>query len=192
MLKEVEASITGKLRELLTTFGVKLEPFPDKPSELGKPSPTGQVLIGYKRSSFRLLSKTPLTLEQLAEFEINLQLKNLRNHTGAYPILDRIRFGLTGFVPMQGASLGMYPTAEGFADLDESIWYYNQTFVIPLLIVEGQELYEILPPPEEAWGEDLQIRVNSGIWRSPIHQVNQPVQLDRVVTVEPIVPNPTP
>ncbi|NJR38527.1 MAG: hypothetical protein HC781_06370 [Leptolyngbyaceae cyanobacterium CSU_1_4] len=189
MLAEIEDAITKRLETILQRRNVRLESFPDAPKDLGKPSSSGKVLVGYKKSSFRVTNRTPLTMEQLAEFELSIQVKNLRTHTGAYTLLDQIRFGLLGFIPLMGASQGMYPVSEGFTDLDEGSWYYSQTFLLPLTLIEGvTDLYAPLPI---GGGDPFDVvEIRSGVWRLPVGRLPEieSAELDREIRLEA---NPT-
>lgn len=183
MLLEIERAIVSKINQVLSgTFKVK--GFPENPKELGQPMPSAQILVGYKRSTFQLISRGPTTLNQSAEFEIKYMLKNLRTHTGVYPVLDLVRTALTGYIPIQGPAQGLYPTDEGFEDLDQSTWYYNQTFTIDLLIPSDAytELPSVDPPDPIAI-----VEIRSGLWRSQVGSLPDKSQsiLDRVL----IVPN---
>ncbi len=171
MLAEIEAAIVQKLSATLASNGIRPQAFPENPRELGQPMPRGQILVGYKRSNFNLQSRQPITLQMNAEFEVSLQVTNLRTHSGAYPLLDAIRFALLGFIPMAGPSAGMYPINEGFTDLDEGVWYYSQTYLVPLTLIEGQiALYDPLPP-DTPWEF---VGIECGIWRSRTGRLGEP------------------
>jgi len=176
MLQEIEAAITQHLEALVVDKPLRLRAFPDNPRELGLPTPRGQILVGYKRSSFRKMGDFPLSMEMLSEWEISLQLMNLRTHTGVYPLLDLLRTSLLGFVPLAGMDRGMYPTSEAFSDLDEGTWYYTQSWIAPLMLPREYEVIDESPEPWEL------VQVMSGLWRSPVGSLPHDkgaAQLDR-------------
>lgn len=171
MLKQLETAILDKVRSLAAGSRSFVKDFPDKPSNLETVVPNGQVLVGYKRSTFNLIQNFyPITMTQNVEFEVSLQLKNLRTHNGIYSLIDVIRFGLIGFVPLQGIQRGMYPISESFVSFDQGIWYYSQVFVVPLLIVEGEDPFEPIEPlpPFNLTG------IKIDLWRSNIDHLTEP------------------
>jgi hypothetical protein len=181
MLQEIEKAIARHLEVLFVDKPLRLRAFPDNPKELGLPAPRGQILVGYKRSSFRKVGDFPLSVEMLSEWEISLQLANLRTHTGVYPLLDLLRTSLFGFVPLAGMERGMYPVSEAFGDLDEGTWFYTQSWVAPLMLPREYEEIE----PQEPF---VVTKIVSGIWRSPVGSLPQDrdaAQLDREFELNP-------
>jgi hypothetical protein len=182
MLLEIEQAILDKLKAALSTR-VRLKAFPDNPNEVGNPAPKGQVLVAYKRSSFKQLTDQPPMVEMMMEFEISLQLQNLRTHTGIYEILDITRRSLFGFRPHPEANRGLFPTNEGFQGLEEGIWYYTQSYNMPIRIVAEEDVnFDI--DPDHNW-EMLEIRF--GIYRSKVGSLPNDFEqsvLDRQFAVE--------
>jgi hypothetical protein len=158
MLAEIEANILNKLEVSLNT-SARLRLFPENAREFGAPAPKGQILVGYKRSSFEELSQNPPQYRMLAEFELSLQFANLRNHVGVLPVLDQIRGALLGYFPLAGMPKGLYPISESFADLDDGIWYYTSTWVASLIIPNDYGQPEINIPIELS-------AIKIGLWRS--------------------------
>jgi hypothetical protein len=139
MLIEVEGALTNYLTNELTRQGIKVRPVPDNLKELRAPTQAGQVLIAYKQSSFRSVASNPLTYEQLLQFDINLQVKGLRSHVGVYPLLDQMRLLLAGWhcgSPAQKRPA--YLQAERFIDVEEGMWSYSQSLIVPLTIAAGK------------------------------------------------------
>jgi Gp37 protein len=181
MLQEIEAAIAQQLEVALLGKPLRLRAFPDNPKEMGLPTPKGQILVGYKRSGFRKVGDFPLSVEMLSEWEISIQLTNLRTHTGVYPLLDLTRTTLFGFVPLAGMDRGMYPVSESFSDLDEGTWYYTQSWIAPLMLPREYEVIEPQTPIEVT-------RIVGGIWRSPVGSLPQDqgaAQLDREFELNP-------
>jgi hypothetical protein len=162
MLAEIEANILAKLQTTLST-PARMRLFPENAREFGSPAPKGQILIGYKRSSFNEISQHPSRFEQLAEFELSLQFSNLRTHSGVLPVLDQIRTALLGYFPLGGMPKGLYPIAETFADLDDGIWYYTSTWVA-CLIIPGEYTEPVTETPIEL----TELRI--GLWRSLVDE----------------------
>ncbi len=173
MLLEVESALTNRLASELTRTGVKILPIPDNLLALKQPVMAGQVLVAYKQSTFRQVTSEPLLYEQLLQFDINTQVKGLRSHTGAYPLLDEIRFLLAGWYC--GSSTQKRPAyfqSERFVDVDEGIWSYLQSLIVPLTIEAGVRP-EFAPDDLIDWEDLEQIRVAIGLQRSPIDRIKE-------------------
>ncbi|MBW4668432.1 MAG: Gp37 family protein [Cyanomargarita calcarea GSE-NOS-MK-12-04C] len=141
MLAEAENAIFKRVQAILAPFEVTIAPFPGDSDQQPKPGRKGMILIGYKRSRHRLTSVEPVTCEVIAEFELSLQLKDLRTHRGAYPLLDMVRYAMTGLIPLKGPLGKCYPVQEGFLKVEDGIWYYAQVFAVAMLQIEGQQPY---------------------------------------------------
>lgn len=135
MLETIEQSLLDQL-EPLTKLGLRVVGFPENPEELGRPISYGQVLIGFKRESLQPPSHhnngVSIVQPRRVEWDVVLQIKNLRSHAGAYPVMDKIRDLLTGFRPPDTLR-PLYETQADFVDLRDGIWTYNMTFAIDLI-----------------------------------------------------------
>ena len=165
MLAEIESAIASQLETSLKDSGVKTEAFPDTPQSNPRVTPKGRVMVGYQGSTFDTTAEEPLSLWMEMSFGIVVQVANIRSHTGALPILDKIRESLTGFRPVGGTSRAMRPKSEAFDDYDEKtgIWYYQAVYVFG--IPYPSEILDLLPPT----GAISDIAV--GLWRSFIGEV---------------------
>ena len=185
MLQEIESAIERHLATLLPKqqFRSKVRAFPEDLKELHRPVPQGSVLVGYKRSSFSQIEDEPLVYEQQALFEITVYIKGLRTHTGAYPLLDEIRFLLAGWKSGCWQQIRpAYISDERFLDVDtEQIWSYSMTLTVPLKIAAGQR-FEFTPlnpetglPIDEPniWQDFDELTINVGLWRSPADRLGQ-------------------
>ncbi|MCC5644787.1 Gp37 family protein [Nostoc sp. CHAB 5824] len=141
MLAEAEAAIVKRVEAILAPFEVSIAPFPGDSDAQTKPGRKGQIFIGYKRSRFRPTSFQPMTCEIIAEFELSLQLRDLRTHRGAYPLLDTVRYAVTGLIPLKGPLSKCYPVQEGFVKTEDGIWYYALVVAVAMMQIEGQQPY---------------------------------------------------
>ena len=139
MLKEAEAAVVKRVEAILAPFEVSIAPFPGDSDQQPKPGRKGMILIGYKRSRHRVTSIQPMTVEIIAEFELSLQLKDLRTHRGAYPLLDAVRYAITGLIPLKGPLSKCYPVQEGFIKAEDGIWYYAMVVAVAMMQIEGQQ-----------------------------------------------------
>ena len=182
MILEIEKAILAKVKSLAGFDSTYVKDFPDKPGKLQAIVPNGQILIGYQKSAYSVLSETsPVTIERNLQFEVSFQLKELRSHTGIYSTIDAVFFGLLGFIPVQGIGNGMYPAGESFVNVAESIYYYSQSWVVPTVVTEGEDPFI---PIDDNPLDINQLRI--GLWVSKIDRVADPAnsQLDRQILIE--------
>lgn len=192
MLAEAEAAIVKRIEAILTPFEVNISPFPGDGDSAPKPGRKGQMFIGYKRSRFRVTSWVPVTCEVIAEYELSLMLKDLRSHKGAYPLLDAIRFAITGFIPLKGPSHKCYPVQEGFLKAEDGIWYYALVVAVAMQQIEGQaglytpiddEAIHAAPGTVPPYNPTNPIQIRTGIRRARIDNREQNI-IDREVIVK--------
>lgn len=115
--------------EPLVSQGYRVEPYLD---QQGRPHGRGQVIIAYRRSRFSDPSgsnvrPTTITQSRQMEFEIILQLLDLRSHQGAYPVLAQIRDLLSGSAPGPLDRI-LQQTEEENLGQSEGIWSFAMTF----------------------------------------------------------------
>lgn len=120
MIQEMENGIVALLAASLP--GLKVEPFPDDPDNYRLTHPHGAVLAGYSGSRLPdpfVLAGT--TQKRRLEFQLVVKVRRLRDHSGAYTILDDIRTALAGQA-IRGARF--YPVREQFEDVSSGVWTY--------------------------------------------------------------------
>ncbi|MCC5636320.1 Gp37 family protein [Nostoc sp. CHAB 5844] len=198
MLKEAEAAIVKRVEAVLAPFEVSIAPFPGDSDAQTKPGRKGQIFIGYKRSRFRLTSTQPVTCEIIAEYELSIQLRDLRSHTGAYPLLDTLRYAITGLIPLKGPLSKCYPAQEGFLKVEDGIWYYALVVAVAMMQIEGQQPYTAADidylerdpalgnrpyAPVDADGLPVPIQIKAGVRRSVIDDLpNNTLDQEIVIT----------
>lgn len=198
MLAEAESAIITRIEAILTGFEVAFAAFPGESDKLPKAGRRGLALIGYKRSRFRLTSMMPATCEAIIEFELSFQLRDLRSHKGAYPILDAVRYAITGFIPLKGPSHKSYPVTEGFTGFEDGVWNYSMIIAVAMLQVEGQQNLYTMPDddyltrdpalgvrpyaPTDADGNPIPIQIKTGVRRSLVENLEDNT-LDRELTI---------
>lgn len=188
LLITIENAIIARLKQYVLSR-IKIAGYPDNPDKIGLPLGYGQILVGYKSSTFKATSFNPAGVQQLMEFDLQLQLKELRTHQGIYGFLDFCRAVLTGFIP-PGATGGMMPNAEGFIDSTDGIWFYTQSYTVPVMFVPGDltslnlEDYVPYPPiPLTPLPTDIPITITAGLYRSRVNRLvdnvlDQEIKLD--------------
>lgn len=124
MLTEMETAIVALLAAALPDLAV--EPFPDRPDNYRFTHPHGAVLVGYAGS--RLAGPNVLAgtgQVRHIEFHLVIKVRSLRDHTGAYAVLDAIRTALSGQTVL-GARF--YPAREQFDDVSSGVWTYTAVY----------------------------------------------------------------
>lgn len=143
-LSALEQEIIERLRQSQTLPAeARIMAFPDRSAEVG--SPVGKCAIVVRFSRLRLGANE--NSNQQAGFiqsgsiylEIRLIVKDLRSHTGAYPLLSLIFDALIGWTPQQlGSSFS--PTApmslesSELAGFGDGVWDWAATFSLPVLM----------------------------------------------------------
>lgn len=136
MIGEIEKAIVERLAAQLA--GVKVEAFPDKPDTYNMHHPKGAVLVAFGRSTYSQPRATDLVVqERRIEWDITLVMRNLRDHAGAYDVLDAVRLILTGWQPP--ACRKMMPVREQFLDQRQGVWTYVMTMACATTVVECAE-----------------------------------------------------
>ena len=133
---EMEQGI-GQALAPLEAEGVKVIPFPDKPENIGRPQAASQIVYGFKQESFSVpqgknIIYTTMTQTRRMEFEVLLQLKDLRSHTGVYAMMNRIRELLSGLRPDPKLDRVLYQLAAEPLSSSEGIWQFVMTFAVDL------------------------------------------------------------
>ena len=125
-LKDTENAIILRLQAQVTT--VPTEGFPEKPEQYQLKHKSGVLLVSYAGSKYSQPSQgNAVVQDRRQEWDIVLVFRNLREHTGAYDILDSVRSALTGYV-LSAEYTGMYPVREEFISEVSGIWQYGITF----------------------------------------------------------------
>lgn len=136
MIGEIETAIVGRLAGRLT--GVKVEAFPDKPDTYTMHHPKGVVLVAFGRATYSAPKTIDLVVqERRIEWDITLLMRNLRDHAGAYAVLDAVRLVLTGWRTNGCGKL--MPVREQFLDQKQGVWTYMLTMAHTIPAVECAE-----------------------------------------------------
>jgi len=120
MIAEMERDLVSLLTAALSDL--KVEAFPDKPEAYRLTHSHGAVLVGYSGSRM----PDPFVLagnaqKRRLEFQLVVKVRSLREHAGAYAVLETIRIALAGR-DIRGARF--YPAREQFEDVSNGVWTY--------------------------------------------------------------------
>jgi hypothetical protein len=100
MLQELEAAISDILAQKLGTQA-RVMAFPETPVQQG--SPLGVAAVYVRFSGVNLSrhegGRSPYYQSGSVDFEVRVLAKDLRSHTGAYPIIEQILGALAGWKP---------------------------------------------------------------------------------------------
>lgn len=126
-IRQIEDSIIEKLKKEFPE--VKVEGFPDKPSEFILLHPIGALLVHYQGSNYTSSqSLSFITQDNKKEFSITIITRNLRSNNGAYEYLDKVKSVLTGFKIDECSQL--MPTKDNFISENGGIWQYALNFTL--------------------------------------------------------------
>lgn len=126
-IRNIENAIIEKLKNEFPE--VKVEGFPDKPSEFILLHPIGALLVHYQGSNYTSSQALSfITQENKKEFSITIITRNLRSNNGAYEYLDRVKSVLTGFKIDECSQL--MPTKDNFISENSGIWQYAINFTL--------------------------------------------------------------
>lgn len=133
---EIEQAIMERLKDKIKDL--EIIAFPENPSEYRLMHAKGAILVVYAGSTFsEPKSAGHIYQERKVELDINLVMRRLRTHEGAYAYLDAVRLLLTGF-RVNGTGK-FYPVREQFLSEELGIWQYRITFSASMPAVEAEE-----------------------------------------------------
>jgi hypothetical protein len=100
-MQSLEQSVLTALEaDTELTAGVKIQAWPDAPAAGVGPLGAAVLMVRFAGLSLNPpLSQGRLVQEGSAEVELRLLVKDLRSHTGAYPLLSRCHSLLSGLQP---------------------------------------------------------------------------------------------
>ena len=127
MINEIENAIVARLASQIS--GADIRAFPESADEFSRlPLGRPRIFVAYAGSAFsEPTNKDVIIQEQLLEFEITVQMRNLREHNGAYSFLESVYSALSGFSPKSDSKV-MYVTAERLVNFENNIWTWAQTW----------------------------------------------------------------
>lgn len=120
--KEYEDLIVAQLQAEISE--VHIAPFPDNPDEYNLLHPKGALLVRFAGSDFQESTVTGLVRQRVKlQYDVIAVSRNLRDHYGAYDLLDQAITALTGF-NIDGEQC--YPVREDFLLEKDGLWQYGQ------------------------------------------------------------------
>jgi hypothetical protein len=130
--EEIEETLVARAKDKVNDQ-LHVEAFPDDPINYKLLHAEGAVLVRYQGGPFGDPETYNIIVQQRTiNFDLQLFVKNLRGHSGAYKYLDVLRKGFTGY-RIEG--LGKtYVTNEAllFYKEDEGIWAYEMNVSIKI------------------------------------------------------------
>ena len=148
LLEEAIARHLGKILK-----NTKVELFADEFASTGKVTQRQQLLVGHQSSDFRQLNSYPITqVEEVAKYEIRLEVVDLKNHRQALSLMSSVVNSLIGFTPYTNVQ-PLIPVNYGAPRFsrESGIWVYTavlQTSFSKPRPLEDFQLIEQLPDTE--------------------------------------------
>lgn len=130
---EIHSAIVARLSPLLSE-GVDVLGVGDRDSD-AMARRTKRVLVAYVASSFTAPSEgflAPLVQTRTLDFDVAVQLSNLKTYAEGYPILLRVLELLAGFVPLADIPRRLYPTRDAIEDVADGVYTWVMSFSINL------------------------------------------------------------
>jgi hypothetical protein len=129
VVNEIEDAIVSRLSTELGSIDVRA--FPSSAEEYKKlPLNKSRILVAYAGSSFsEPTNRDQIIQEQLLEFEVTIQVRNLREHDGAYTILESVYSALNGYSPCSNSRV-LFAVSEKLTGYDSNVWTWIQTWQI--------------------------------------------------------------
>lgn len=142
-LLELEDAIIDRLQGLIPEAHVSELPL--DPAEIGVTVTATQIWVAFREEQFDPPTKGGVSLPlkppsqgRRVVFELIIRGQDLRvkGHQRLYPVLDKIRDTLTGWMPatvhQKGVARPFYPVRAGFTNMGAGLWVYSQTFACEL------------------------------------------------------------
>jgi hypothetical protein len=138
---QLEEIIMERLKELIPE--AKVDELPLDPADIGIAVGGTQIWVAFSkvqfdpppRSATHLPSKAPAQAATWT-FEVFLRSQQLqvKGHQKAYPLIDKILYGIGGWLPTDQHRTGgtiskpFYPVSAGFTTMAAGLWLYSLTF----------------------------------------------------------------
>ncbi|EIJ33321.1 Gp37 family protein [Thiothrix nivea] len=133
-LLELEQAILGKLAATPQLSALKVEPYPERPSEYRLMNPKGAVLVVVQGS--RYSQAIGGVQARKTRIIITLLVRNLNSHAGAYVLLDAVLASLAGWCPGDGW-YDLAAQSENFVTEDNGVWQYDVVFEVESKLVSA-------------------------------------------------------
>lgn len=123
-------------------ISINVSELPLNPAEIGVPVSATQIWVAFREESFDPPPtggvsnplKPPSQGRRITyEVIIRGQQLRLKGHQRIYPILDKIRDVLSGYMPRDihtsnGLTKPLFPVKAGFTNMGAGLWVYSMTF----------------------------------------------------------------
>lgn len=134
----LEAELVNRL-DSLNQDTVRVMATPENEAELKAPR-GDRILVAFRGISLqspgnRINPQAQIVQEGDIRFAVILQVKDLRSHEGALPLIQKTIELLTGFCPeITGGAI--YCTGADFTGLENNIWTWSLSFSAPVVYVK--------------------------------------------------------
>ena len=134
MLAAIESAIAERLAPLRTT-GIFTRALPNKPADWGVDLANGVITLAWAKDELQQPATTSQVIQRCnMVWRLDVRLKNLRDASGCWAVLNEITRLLLGFKPPHCDPL--YLRSREFLGELEGIWVCEVTFVAPTWVVE--------------------------------------------------------
>ena len=137
-LLDLETELVNRL-EALADSTLRVMPTPEDADEIKKPK-TSRILVAFNGETFqppnnRINPNAPLIQPYEIRFTLILQLRDLRSHQGALPLISQVRDLIVGWSP-EVTGNPIYQASTEYISNTDGIWTFALTFVAPAVYVK--------------------------------------------------------
>lgn len=131
MIRQIEQAIVQRLSS--PSPGVEVTAFPDSPEAYRMLHQRGALLVAYRG----LEAAAPVRLENVTQtarsrWHVLVLARNLRQHDGAYSLLELVRDRLQGWAPPGGGP--MWLVGEDYRAYEDGTWQYEAVYACHLVL----------------------------------------------------------
>jgi len=142
---DIEQAIAQRLAPLRDA-GILTRALPNKPAEWAEANANGVITLKWEKDDFQRPAGMGEIIQKLEMlWRLDIRLKNLRDQSGCWAVMQEITKLLLGFKPPQCD--GLYLRSREFLGELEGIWVCEAVFAAPTYVVEWVEPPEAAPTP---------------------------------------------
>lgn len=120
----LEEAVLMQLDAAVELSSIKVEPYPDRPSDYRLHNPNGAALVVIQGSRYSPAINGVQT--RTTRIIVTLLVRNLSTHAGAYPLIDAVVAALQGWQPDGWQAVSA--VSEQFITEDSGVWQYDLVF----------------------------------------------------------------
>lgn len=134
---DIEQAIAQRLAPLRDA-GIHTRALPNKPAEWGEASSNGLITLTWQKDEFQRPTGTSQVIQKLEMlWRLDIRLKNLRDSSGCWAVIQEVTKLLLGFQPPHCDAL--YLRSREFLGELEGVWVCEAVFAAPTYVIQWDE-----------------------------------------------------